>query len=1132
MSAERSGPADAVAPDPVELATAEADPSRRIDRYLILAELGRGGMGVVYRAWDPALRRPVAIKMIIDPGSAANDPGAAEVRERFAREARAAAGLRHPGIVAVHEVGAHRGRPFIVMDFVTGETLEALLRREPPEPRRIAELVGAVADALGHAHAGGIIHRDVKPQNVMIDEGGRVVVMDFGLAREQGSSAELTRTGQVLGTLSYMAPEQAAGEIDQQGPPTDVYALGAVLYRALLGAPPFAGHDQVSLIKRILMDDPEPPRAVDATVHPDLETIVLRCLDKEPARRYPDAGAVAAELHRFRRGEAIEARPPTRKERLARWARRHRALAATAGGLGSAVVALLVAGVVLGLLAVREIDRERARALEEADRANRRTAAALAEKGARLLGEARHAEAAVVLDAAVERRFDPPAPDALARRWLAARALAGAPELLARFDLAADGDGDGDDDGEAMPCWASAAVDGGATLAVARGGQIHLVDLERRGGPVVELAHLGPPADADGVARDAVIRALAPVAGGLLAGGNVRPEPGPVQPVLVRLGADAPELDWRGPTGPISALAVASAGRMAAVGAPDPGGLAILDLETGRRRPVEVSFENGVRGVAFDPDDALLVATSLDGGVRLVDVATLRQVGPELRGHASGVNEVAFLERDLFATTSGDRRILLWAVLRDDAGRATGGRVAAALDGHEGGVGPLAVRALPARVADLEPDAPRGPRRYLLASGAMDTTVRLWSIEVASDGAIRARPRTVIVGHGAPVTGVALLDGDRVASVDRAGEVAVHRLPPEPVVLPTGSVDVAALCFDRSGRRLVAACWTHTNESGPARPLLLLSDLDAAQPRRRVLDRHLQGFLAVAASPIEDVIAGGDEKGGVTIHRCSRDGPADPTSLVAASGERVRGLAFLPDGDRLVYGHRDALVVVEVATGDEVARAPLPELEGETRRHAVGALALVPGTPWLAVGSWDRTVRLARIDPLAFVATLGRQASSAAPIAASGDGAWVASGGRAQDRALRLWRVPAWPEGSSASEQEPRALSGPRGSIAAAVFHPSNPRWLLAGSTDGSIGLWDAVEGRRLVELGRHETGGVRALALDPSGRTLASGGRDGSVRLWDLGALLDPAGIDATGRTGLRLVEGGVRIEPVPGGR
>ncbi len=338
---ELAPPSSSAPPDevPPEVAGALGDPSRRIGRYVLLAELGRGGMGAVHRGWDLELHRLVAIKTLLDPSI--RD----EQRERFLREARVAARLRHPGIVTVHEVGVQGDRPYLVMDLVEGRALSAL-RRDELTPRRIAELVRTLAEAVEVAHREGVIHRDVKPDNILIDADGAPRLTDFGLARDASTARQLTVTGQVLGTPSYMAPEQADGDSTSDAR-TDVYAIGGVLYWGLVGRPPFDGPTPLAVIKQLLFQDPEPPRRIDPTVNADLETIALRCLEKEPERRYGSAKAVVDELDRFLDGRAILARPDGAIGRARRWTRRHRATAALLVLLGALGVSSFVGAFVV-----------------------------------------------------------------------------------------------------------------------------------------------------------------------------------------------------------------------------------------------------------------------------------------------------------------------------------------------------------------------------------------------------------------------------------------------------------------------------------------------------------------------------------------------------------------------------------------------------------------------------------------------------------------------------------------------------------------------------------------------------------------------------------------------------------------
>jgi serine/threonine protein kinase len=289
--------------------------------YEILGELGRGGMGVVYKARQVGLNRIVALKMILAGGHAG-----AEERQRFLAEAEAIAAIKHPGIVQIHDFGTHEELPFFALEFCDGGSLAARLNGTPLPPREAARLVEQLARAMQAAHERGIIHRDLKPANVLLGEDGEPRITDFGLARRTEGGSGLTQTGAIMGTPSYMAPEQAEGKKDI-GPAADVYALGAILYECLTGRPPFRAATTFDTILQVIADEPVPPSQLNAKAPRDLETICLKCLRKEPARRYRSAAALADDLTRWQRGEPIHARPVGRLERLTKWARRRPAVA-------------------------------------------------------------------------------------------------------------------------------------------------------------------------------------------------------------------------------------------------------------------------------------------------------------------------------------------------------------------------------------------------------------------------------------------------------------------------------------------------------------------------------------------------------------------------------------------------------------------------------------------------------------------------------------------------------------------------------------------------------------------------------------------------------------------------------------
>ena len=271
-----------------------------IGRFHLLRKLGQGGMGAVFLVQDPDLKRPVALKLLTSLDDSTGSKFA-----RFQREVQALAKLSHPGIVAIHEMGNHNRLHFLVMDFVEGETFEEMLRGQMLSHRRIAEVSRDVALALHHAHDAGIIHRDVKPENVILDPQGRARLTDFGIARDETAQEQLTRTGEVVGTPAYLAPEQVSSRAGTVGPWTDVHALGAMLYRGLVGVPPFHAANLISLLHNVLQVGVSSLRSMESDIPPDLDIIALRCLEKDPKHRYHSAAAVAEELDRFLSGEPI-----------------------------------------------------------------------------------------------------------------------------------------------------------------------------------------------------------------------------------------------------------------------------------------------------------------------------------------------------------------------------------------------------------------------------------------------------------------------------------------------------------------------------------------------------------------------------------------------------------------------------------------------------------------------------------------------------------------------------------------------------------------------------------------------------------------------------------------------------------
>ena len=320
----------------LEPAVTAADPTILPDTYEVLGELGRGGMGVVFRARHRALGREVAIK-VLQPGESSFQ----ELLRRFETEAKSLARLRHPHIVAVHDVGRSGGHVWYTMDLIEGSSLDRVLKQGAMPPSRAVRILTEVASAIEHSHAHGVIHRDLKPANILLDTKDVAYVADFGLARDRNVSVELTTTGQIMGTPAYMSPEAMRGDSARVGEPTDVWALGAMLYEALTGVSPFRRDNFADTMQAVLREDPVAVRKRNARVPRDLELVCHKALAKGPDERYATARAFREDLERFQQGLPVLAQRPDLRRRMARWFARNRA--AVMGAAASSVLVAIVA---------------------------------------------------------------------------------------------------------------------------------------------------------------------------------------------------------------------------------------------------------------------------------------------------------------------------------------------------------------------------------------------------------------------------------------------------------------------------------------------------------------------------------------------------------------------------------------------------------------------------------------------------------------------------------------------------------------------------------------------------------------------------------------------------------------------
>jgi serine/threonine-protein kinase len=409
---------------------AEANPAGDgpvVAGYIILGQLGRGGMGVVYKARQRGLNRLVALKMVLAGAHADSNQLA-----RFQIEAEAVAKLQHPNIVQIHEVGEHDGMPFFSLEFVDGGPLDRKLGGKPQAPRAAAQLCATLARAMHFAHEQGIIHRDLKPANVLMTVDGIPKITDFGLAKrlEEEEDSSQTKTGTIMGTPSYMAPEQARGNVHELGPHSDLYSLGAMLYEFITGKPPFRGRTPMDTVVMVTREEVVAPSRLQPDVPRDLETICIKCLQKEPAKRYASCYELAEDLNRFLIGEPIQARPVGNIERVVRWCRRNPGWAAMWGGI--AALLLLLAGgslyAAITINAAKEEADENARIAKENEEQAKRN-----EEKAKEFGTSASQAYATLVDKVQNIMKDKPALQDLKKEILVP-AIKGLEALIARME--------------------------------------------------------------------------------------------------------------------------------------------------------------------------------------------------------------------------------------------------------------------------------------------------------------------------------------------------------------------------------------------------------------------------------------------------------------------------------------------------------------------------------------------------------------------------------------------------------------------------------------------------------------------------------------------------------------------------
>jgi WD40 repeat protein/tRNA A-37 threonylcarbamoyl transferase component Bud32 len=1004
---------------PVDKPAGRAAPA--VAGYEILGELGRGGMGVVYQARQVRLNRPCALKMIL-AGAHANP----EVAARFLAEAEAIARLQHPYVVQIHHIGEADGLPFLELEYVPGGSLDRQLEGIPWTPRRAARLAEQLALGIAEAHRLGIVHRDLKPGNVLLAGDGSPKITDFGLAKALGSESGLTRSESILGSPSYMAPEQAEGRARQAGPAADIYAVGAILYELLTGRPPFRGATALETLEQVRAADPVPPSRLVPGLPRDLETICLKCLSKEPRHRYLAATELAEDLCRFQSGEPLRARRIGGAERAWRWCRRNPIVAVLVGGIALA----LVAGTAVSTGFAIRADREARRARDEKVQSEGRLYLAemhLAEQawqGGRIDLVSQHLHQAI-------ESLGPEDPDPRDFEWHYLQRQCQFGRILRGHDGVVRGVAFSPD-GRAL---ASAGKDG--TIKIWETVNYRLLNtLRGHADGVLAVAYSPDGRTLASASADRTIGIWDAAKGGLLR--TLRGHDNWVRDVayspdgrtLASAGNDRAVKLWDAATGQpwwtllghkarVTSVAYSPDGRTLA-SASDDHTVKLWDVESGRLSRTLHGHTDYVLGVAYSPDGRTLASAGHDRTMKIWDAATGHELHT-LYGHKHAVRDVVYSpDGRSLASASEDRTIKLWDT-------ATG----------------LLVHSLGGHAEYVQAVAYSSDGRRIASAGA-DGTVRIWVAGIGQES-------LSLRGHASAVLGVAYNPvGRALASAGGDGAVRIWDVATsqELRTLRGHSAGVIGVAYSPDGRSLASASEDHT-----------VKIWDAATGRElRTLRGNASLVYRVAFSPDGRTLASAGGDGTVRIWEVAT-GAALRT--FRGLGSRAMAVAYSPDGRTLAYGAVDHTVrLCELSSGRELRTLP-------GHNSDIFGVAYSPDGHTLASAGADRMVRI-------WDAATGTELH-----ALLGHDDWVWSlefspGGRriasvSRDQTIRLW--------DAATGQELLRFPGPAESkIFSLAFSPDGLTLACGSGDDRTVKLWEAAPSTQEEQTSREALGVVEFL--------------------------------------------------------